>query len=59
MRLTIVTGSFSADHCKPYGEHRHGEPVKWDDFDAEQQTIWDKAAVRFACLIGPASDTAP
>lgn len=24
MRLTIVTGSFSADHCKPYGAHRHG-----------------------------------
>lgn len=32
-----------------------GEPVKWDDFDAGQQTLWDKAAVRFACLIGPAA----
>lgn len=32
-----------------------GEPIKWGDFDADQQTIWDKAAVRFACLIGPAA----
>lgn len=24
MRLTIVTGSFSADHQRPYGETRHG-----------------------------------
>lgn len=24
MRLTIVTGSFAADHFKPYGAHRHG-----------------------------------
>lgn len=24
MRLTLVAGSFSADHQKPYAEHRHG-----------------------------------
>lgn len=24
MRLTIVTGSFAADHKGPYGKHRHG-----------------------------------
>lgn len=24
MRLTLVTGMFSADHTKPYGDHRHG-----------------------------------
>lgn len=24
MRLTVVTGSFCADHKSPYGEHRHG-----------------------------------
>lgn len=24
MRLTLVTGSFSADHQRPFGDHRHG-----------------------------------
>ena len=24
MRLTVVTGSFSADHHEPYGKFRHG-----------------------------------
>jgi 6-pyruvoyl-tetrahydropterin synthase len=24
VRLTVVTGSFAADHVAPYGKHRHG-----------------------------------